>query len=220
MADMVDSDLMEKLAQLRATHCARLPTPEMAVLSRATARLRRSGILQRCLQPGETVPNFDFGDADDGPGTLYDLLQQRPVVVKFFRGFWCPFCKTESEAYEDIRGELEALGCHFFAVTPGRIPPGQAHLRVIHDEDNRIARRFGVAYELSADEIDLLVGWGLEVDQVNTSGKWEIPLPATYLVNTDRTVAWQFVDADFRERCCPDELIDEAQQCCCQATPP
>lgn len=212
---MVDSDLMQKLARLRASHCARLPTPEVAVLSRATARLRRSGILQRCLQPGETVPNFSFKDPQLGPTSLYELLDRRPLVVKFFRGFWCPFCKVESEAYEQVRDELEKVGCHFIAVTPGLVPAGQKHLPVVHDEDNRIADRFGIVYSLADDEIELFRNWGLEVEQVNSSGKWTLPLPATYLIDTDRTVAWQFVDADFRERCCPDELIDEVKQCCC-----
>ena len=115
---MTKQAFLDKLAELRAAHCEDMPTPEMAVLTRATATLRRSRILQDCLQMGETAPDFTFIDADNEHQSLYELLKTGPVVLNFFRGLWCMYCKTELEAYSLIRDEMEAMGCHYLAISP------------------------------------------------------------------------------------------------------
>ncbi|MCB1693777.1 MAG: AhpC/TSA family protein [Pseudomonadales bacterium] len=206
------TDLSARLAKLRATHCDQLPTPQMAVLTRLTARLRRSGILNRCLQPGETAPDFSFIDAENNQASLYELLESGPVVINFYRGLWCPYCKTELEAFEAIRDELESIGCHYLALTPQH-PPEETSgpLHLIFDRNNQIARTFDLVYSLVSEEIALFDEWGVHIDEVNESGNWDLPLPATYVIATDRTVAFQFVDVDFRTRCCPNLLVDEVK---------
>lgn len=206
------SDFLEKLAQLRMRHCDQLPTPQMAILTRLTGRLRRGGILQRCLQPGETAQDFSFIDRSNNQSTLYTLLDKGPVVISFYRGLWCPYCKTELDAFEAIRDQLESLGCRYLAITPQKPSHDSSELprhELIFDRNNEIARKFGLVYTLNDEEVSLFASWGVDLDQVNESDSHELPLPATYVIATDRTVAFQFVDVDFRSRCCPDDLIDE-----------
>ena len=214
---MPEISFIDKLARLRATSCKDLPTPELAVLTRTTARLRRSGISRSCLQPGETAPDFEFSGPDGDPTSFYDLLKRGPAVVNFFRGFWCMFCKTELEAYSNIQKKLDQLGCCYLAVSPQK-PAAEQELpknyQVIFDKDNEIARQFGIVYSLEEDEINLFTSWGLRIDVVNQTGKWELPLPATYVVARDRTIGYEFVDVDFRARCCPDDLIEEVKPFC------
>ncbi|MCG8434732.1 MAG: AhpC/TSA family protein, partial [Gammaproteobacteria bacterium] len=82
------------------------------------------------------------------------------------------------------------------------------------DKDNRIARQFGIVYSLLQEEIDLFSSWGLRLDEVQGYDKWELPIPATFLVCRDRTIGYEFVDVDFRARCCPDRLIEEIKYFC------
>lgn len=222
---MTQIDLEAKLAALRSAACDDMPTPELAVMTRTTARLRRSGILQRCLQVGESVPNFTFVDAKNVERDLYALLAERPVAVNFFRGFWCAFCKTELEAYAAAKAELELLGCYYLAISPQNLPrendlsqgkksdgeDDSGLFQILFDKDNVIAKRFDLAYKLEPEEIALFEKWGLQLDVVNESANFELPLPATYLINQDRTIGYQFVDADFRTRCCPEDLIEEVR---------
>ncbi len=208
-----DSDFVEQLAALRAALCDQLPTPQLAVLVRLTARLRRSGLLSHCVQVGESAPDFDFVRADgvrtDGASTsFYSQLAKGPVVINFFRGLWCQYCRTEHEAYERVRPELEALGCTYLSISPQAIEAGSSPT-LIYDRDNGIARRYGLVYGLEREELELFEQWGI---RPLIGGSSELPLPATYLVGTDRTVAFQFVDADFQCRCCPEELVSEARR--------
>jgi peroxiredoxin len=214
---MVDVTFLDKLAKLRANSCEELPTPELAILTRTVARLRREGMTNRCLQSGETVPDFSFIDAEDGSDTFYSLLNRGPVVINFFRGFWCSFCRTELEAYSKVQKELEEMGCFYLAISPQKIitdTEAPSKYQVIFDKDNQVARQFGIVYSLEQDEIELFNSWGLRIDEVNESGKWELPLPATFIVRQDRTIGYEFVDVDFRARCCPDDLIEKVKQVC------
>ena len=212
---------MDKLAQLRANNCAELPTPELAILTKTVARLRREGLRSKCLQVGETAPDFKFGRDDNKVGNFYSLLERGPVVINFFRGFWCPYCKTEIEAYENIQNELDRMGCSYFAISPQQPETASyqpANYQVIYDRDNKIAREFGIVYALTPEEKHLFKGWGLDLGLVNGNAndneKWELPIPATFLVCPDRTIGYEFVDVDFRARCCPDQLVEEIRGFC------
>ena len=210
-------EFIDKLAQLRASNCAELPTPQLAVLTKTITRLRRSGLSSQCLQVGETVPDFEFIDEDNAAISFYQVLEKGPVVINFFRGYWCPYCKTEIEAYENIQPELERIGCHYFAVSPQKpetATGSPANYQVIYDKDNRIAKQFGIVYALEQQEKDLFSSWGLRLDQVHGNDLWELPVPATFLICKDRTIGYEFVDVDFRARCCPDQLIEEIRHFC------
>lgn len=208
---MAKTSFLDKLAALREASCDQLPTPQLAVLTRATARLRRSGILLKALQPGETAPDFHFIDKNNNQQSLFGLLETGPVVLNFFRGFWCMFCKTELEALEQIRAELEGAGCHYLAISPQHVNSADDHDQVqfVFDKQNQIARSFNIVYELTGAERELLADWQIDLDNASDSGGWNLPIPATYIIDQDKTVSFQFADADFRERCCPDELIEE-----------
>ena len=205
------TDFLSKLAQLRADTCSRLPTPQLAILTRLTARLRRCGMIKRCLQPGETAANFTFIDQHNNHTSLYKLLETGPVVINFFRGTWCPYCRAEVEAYEGVRPKLESLGATYLAISPQKPEDPSTDPQMIFDKDSEIARQFDLMYDLTAEEIAVFKERGVRLDEFNESGKWELPLPATYVIAQDRTVAFQFVDADFRSRCCPVDLQREVE---------
>lgn len=209
---MSESSFYDKLAALRLASCDQIPTPQLAVLTRATARLRRSGMLQKCLQPGETVPNFQFIDGNNNQQSLYSLLESGPVVLNFFRGFWCKFCQTELEALELVRTELDRAGCHYLAISPQQAEAGGHHfprVQFVFDKQNQIARSFNIVYDLAEEEKSLLSEWQVDLENSSESGTWSLPIPATYVIAQNKTVAFQFADVDFRSRCCPQELIEE-----------
>ena len=212
---MSEQNFLNKLAELSSALCDEMPTPDLAILTRATARLRRSGLLQKCLQLGETVPDFNFIDHNNHSVSIYKLLDDGPVVINFVRGFWCRYCQTELEAYADVQLEMSRLGCHYLAISPQRQeeePHDCDAFQVIFDKNNQIARKFNILYALDKDEIDLFERWGLALNEVNESLEWSLPIPATYLVAQDRKVVYQFADVDFRSRCCPDALLEELKQ--------
>ena len=144
--EIVQSAFQDNLTQLRNNNCENLPTPEPAILNRTIARLRRDKVYSRCLQVGEKFPDF------------YEMLESGPVILNFFRGDCCWYCKTEIEAYENIQSELTSLGCACDAISPQR--PKNAGQRaknhqVFFGRNNKIARGFGIITTLEYAEWSL-----------------------------------------------------------------
>ena len=80
--------LEEKLDAMRAAASKRIPADKLAVMHRATADLRASGILDRIVKVGQPMPAF-AGQAHDGRAVnSADLLARGPLVLSFFRGHW------------------------------------------------------------------------------------------------------------------------------------
>ncbi|MBM3644522.1 MAG: hypothetical protein FJX02_09310 [Alphaproteobacteria bacterium] len=80
--------LKEKLDAIRAASAARIPPERKAIMERATADLRASGILGRIVKVGQMMPAF-AGLSHDGRAIASgDLLGRGPLVLSFFRGHW------------------------------------------------------------------------------------------------------------------------------------
>ena len=78
-----------------------------------------TGIENRILRPGSRAPEFTLPDALTGKAVnSRDLLALGPLVIKFFRGRWCPYCMTELEVWRDLHAELRTAGALFIAISP------------------------------------------------------------------------------------------------------
>ena len=80
--------LKEKLEATRAASAARVPAEKRAIMHRATADLRASGILKKVLAIGQPVPAFAAPNYDGRLIASRDLLAHGPLVTSFFRGSW------------------------------------------------------------------------------------------------------------------------------------
>ena len=80
--------LKEKLDAIREASSKRIPTDRQAIMHRATADLRTSGILGSIVKVGQPMPMF-AGLAHDGRTiNSTDLLARGPLILSFFRGHW------------------------------------------------------------------------------------------------------------------------------------
>ena len=80
--------LEEKLAEIRAAGAKRVPEDKRAIMGKATADLRESGIMDGVIKVGDTLPPFSLSNADGETVSSADLLAKGPVVLTVFRGHW------------------------------------------------------------------------------------------------------------------------------------
>ena len=110
--------------------------------------------------------------------------------------------------------EITGLGATLVAISP-ELPDnalstkekGALEYEVLTDLDNRVAREYGVVFDLTEDvhrRYNELFGF----DDHNGQASGELPLSATYVIDTDGTVTYAFLHHDYRERAEPSEVID------------
>ena len=80
--------LKEKLDEIRVGAAKRIPPDRWAIMNKATADLRASGILDRIVKVGQPMPAFSGQSHDGRTISSGDLLGRRSLVLSFFRGHW------------------------------------------------------------------------------------------------------------------------------------
>ena len=165
-------------------------------------------------KPGETMPNFVLPDESGQLVSLDRLLQKGPVAVTFHRGHWCPYCRINTRALAEAQDQIAAEGGQVAAIIPDRehftselkVESG-APFPILTDFDNGYALSLNLAFWVG-DEMQLLMtlsGW--DVSRSQGSDTWLLPVPATFVVATDGTVAARFMDPDYRKRMSIEDLL-------------
>jgi len=118
------------------------------------------------------------------------------------------------QAYQAILPEIAALGGTVVALSPEG--PDYAartaatygiEFDVCSDPGNEIARRFGLAFRFSPALVESYLSMGRSLEEINGDDAWELPIPATYVVDSDGVVASAHVDADYTKRMEPDAVL-------------
>lgn len=195
-----------------------LVQPErMAPSERAVEELFASGIAERILPVGATAPEFALKDASGRLVRSSDLLALGPLVVKFFRGRWCPYCSTELEAWRDLYGQLREAGALLVGISPQTsrqsdfmVAQHRLPFPVLCDPGCAVAEEFGLAYSIPEYLRDYYRSILVNIPFVNGDESWRLPLPATYVLARDRRVLFAQAHADFRVRPEPEEALAEA----------
>lgn len=80
--------LAEKLAEISAAGAKRMPEEVRATMGKATQELRESGIMDKTIKVGDTLPPFSLENANGEMVSSADLLSKGAVVLTVFRGHW------------------------------------------------------------------------------------------------------------------------------------
>jgi peroxiredoxin len=215
--------LQDRLDAITARTRALVQADRLAPSEQAVADLFSSGIEDRILQPGDLAPSFSLLEAQTGRIVhSSDLLSLGPLIVKFFRGRWDPYCVTELEAWRDLHATVRSRGALFIAISPQNLRQNdfavQQHalqFPVLSDPGCATAALFGIAHAVAPDHRryfrSILVNIpfanaGLTYDTA-TDASWRLPLPALFLIRRDGRIAFSEAHADPRVRPEPNDLL-------------
>lgn len=208
------ASLAQQLREQNEANRERIPAETLAVMDQATAEVASSGIAGSSLGVGAEVPDFELPDATGTKVSLSSLLAEGPVVLAFYRGGWCPYCSTELRALQARLPEITGVGATLVAVSP-QTPDAslssaeklELAFPVLSDAGNAVAESFGLVFTLSEALREVYAGFGIDLPAANGDDTFRLPIPATYVIRADGTVAWRFADPDYTKRAEPDEVI-------------
>ena len=170
------------------------------------------------LRVGDQAKDFRLPNASGGEQTLAVLLEEGPLVISFYRGGWCPYCNLEFKALSDALPKINQLGAKLIGISP-ELPDNsmstkekhQLPFDVLSDFGNKVAREYGIVMDVPPSMVPLYIKWGLDVPRTNGDESWELPIPATYVIDEDGKVTFSFVNKNYTERCESAEIIKALQ---------
>ncbi|CAM3667874.1 MULTISPECIES: peroxiredoxin-like family protein [Pseudoalteromonas] len=194
---------------------ANVPSDILAVMDQTTEQLIATHLKDNALKVGDAVADFSLTNQHGGTTRFADLLASGPVVISFYRGGWCPYCNLELKALNALLPDFKALGAKLVAISP-QLPDASLttaqknalEYDVLSDVGNQVAEQFGLVFTLDERLKPIYAQFGLDIAQANGDDSFQLPLPATYVVDQHGIITYAFADEDYTLRAEPSDVLN------------
>jgi peroxiredoxin len=210
--------LREILAERKELIAQYVPAEAQAIHTQAVAELKARHLAVNILQVGAKAPPFELQDHDGKIVSSSALLAKGRLVLCFIRGRWCPFCVGQMEAMNLVLPQIEQAGATLVAISPQTVKQSffmhdQHKLRfpLLSDAGNQVARQFGLTYRVPTMQEGVYRRAFVNLPFTNGDESWELPIPATYILDRDSTVLYASANEDYTERPEPADIVSLLQ---------
>jgi len=215
LGDYVPLSLSQELAEKKSKSAGMIDESSAEIMKNATAQIAELNIPENSIQEGETAPDFSLPDINNETVNLSALLENGPVVLKFYRGGWCMYCNIELRSYERAYPQLQAYNATLVAISPETQSNGvmtqEKHglsFPVLTDSGNQVAKSYGLVFQMPEELRGLYEEFGIDLKASNGNEDYELPVPATFIINQEGVVVERFVNIDYTQRMDPTEVLE------------
>lgn len=207
--------LREDISKLIEQSSKNIPQETLNAMSADTERLKQSGIIDKSLKTGDKMPSFSLPNVKGETISSAEFLASGPLVLSFYRGGWWPYCNLELRALQLVLPEIESFGAQLVAVSPNlpdkslsTAEKNDLTFEVLSDVGNHMARDFGLLFTLAENLRPIYASFGIDIPAFNGDDTFELPMPATYVIDTNGIITYAFVDPDYTKRLEPTEIVE------------
>lgn len=147
------------------------------------------------LKIGSTLPGFTVRNADGATVTSAQLTD-KPAILIFFRGNWCPLCMAQIKELASRYRDISALGVRVALISPQP-----------HSNTEALAKKFGVEFDFITDEgnaaacaLGIAHAHGLPMGMQMLGYDSETVLPTVIITGKDGKVIWTHETDNYRIR--------------------
>lgn len=207
-------NLSQKLQSYREESLSKKTEEDKTTMLETAENLKRLEIEKNALKEGDKIPEFQLKNATGDTIKIYDVLSKGPIIINFYRGAWCPYCNLEIAAYQEVLPEITKRGAQLIAISP-EVPDITMTLKekhalefeILSDTDNAVAKQFGLVFQLEDKLVTLYKKMGIDLVKSQENESSELPIPATYVVNTDGVIKLAYLNSDYTKRLEPMDAI-------------
>ena len=196
-----------------------IPTIPESTLNKLMSELQvliDSGIAEKAIHSNDRFPGFILPDSNNEARSLSDYLTRGPLVISFYRGAWCPYCNLEINALQSRLSDIVAYGGQLISISPqvpdksvDQISNSQLNFDVLSDIGNKLAKQCGLVFTLPESLRPIYEAWEINIPGHNGDSSFELPIPATYIIDSNGDVRYAHIDMDYTKRLEPDIIIEQ-----------
>ena len=172
----------------------------------------------RPLLIGASVPDVGLETVAGETVKLQEQLGEKPAILIFYRGGWCPFCNRQLAQLQEIQSSLVDLGYQILAISPDRpaklaesaekIKPSYT---LLSDSRMEVASAFGIAFRLDDATLTKYRGYGIDLEAASGQSHFQLPVPSVFIVGRDGKIGFTYVNPDYKLRIDADVLLAAAR---------
>jgi len=158
---------------------------------------------------GEKLPNANFQNAEGKSIQLKALLEEKPTVLVFYRGGWCPYCNLQLSGLVEIEEDILALGYQIVAISPDDFKNlktttenNSTKYRLLSDPNGKFIQEIGIAFKTSSDLKDYITS----KDQKGKTSA-VMTVPTVIVVDNKGVIKFQYINPNYKERISGEMLL-------------
>lgn len=170
------------------------------------------------LLAGMQAPGFTVKDAQNQVFKFEPGAQDKPVVLTFFRGGWCPYCNLHLSEMRLVEQQLEEMGFDIWFISIDKpdmllasLDDPEIGYTVYSDSSLDATRAFGIAFRVDDELNERYLGYGIDLEKASGENHHVLPAPATYIIGADGIINFAYINPNYKVRLHPDVLLAAAK---------
>ena len=158
---------------------------------------------------GETLPNANFQNVEGEYVQLKALLEEKPTVLVFYRGGWCPYCNVQLSGLVEIEEEVLELGYQIVAISPddyknlqSTIENNSTEYKLLSDPNGKFIKEIGIAFKTSSSLKEYITGKGQKGETSPV-----MPAPTLMIVDKKGVIKFEYINPNYKERISGEMLL-------------
>ena len=167
---------------------------------------------------GDPLPDLTLRTDKDAVFSLRDAVKQKPAVLIFYRGGWCPYCTKHLSALGGIQKDLTDAGFQLLAIStdqPAKLreKPEIAALgyTLLSDSQMTAAKALGIAFNVDDATLNKYKGFGIDLEVASGQTHHLLPHPAVFIVDQKGIIRFAHINEDFKVRLEPEKVLEAAR---------
>ena len=158
---------------------------------------------------GETLPNANFQNTVGEYVQLKALLEEKPTVLVFYRGGWCPYCNVQLSGLVEIEEDVLELGYQIVAISPddyknlqSTIENNSTKYKLLSDPNGKFIKEIGIAFKTSSSLKEYITGKGQKGETSPV-----MPAPTVMIVDKKGVIKFEYINPNYKERISGEMLL-------------
>jgi peroxiredoxin len=173
-------------------------------------------VVKTGLEIGDKAPDFSGIDQNGNELSLNGLVEKGPVVLIFYRGYWCPYCNKHLSELQDSLNFILQKDASVIAISPEKsefvnksVQQTKASFSILSDSNYLIMKKYDVDYKVADSKVMTYKIFNLDINEANGDDSNVLPVPATYIIGTNGEVKWVHFNPDYKKRSSIKEILDQ-----------
>lgn len=151
---------------------------------------------------GEPIPMLKLPTSSGKTFDLNKSVAEKPAILVFYRGGWCPYCSKQLSGLQAIEQDLVKMGYQVIAISTDSpenlnktLNKQQLTYTLLSDADLDAAKKFGIAFKGPKNYDSFLreTSGGKNVDKL-------LPVPAVFIISRKGTILFEYINPDITQR--------------------
>ena len=161
---------------------------------------------------GEKIPMAVIPDASGKSFDLNKAIAEKPTILVFYRGGWCPYCSKQLSGLQQALPGLEKMGYQLIAVSTDEsdglmqsATKEKLSYTLLSDANLELSKQIGIAYKAPKGYWEMLpkTTGGKDVDLL-------LPVPSVFILDKTGVIHFEYINPDFKQRLSADLLMAAA----------